>query len=137
MSVQSIYKAFGNKPALLKTVFDVAIAGDDEPVPMLQRAALSHVPIQLLVRAAAATDAEAARVWDQLRAERMTGMTVFARALHQEGQLRPDVSVEEAGDMLWTCNSPEVYELLVVQRGWTPERYGRWVADTLTAALMP
>ena len=97
VSVQSVYKAFGNKPALLKTVFDVAIAGDDEPVPMLQRAALGrvrdepnprrklelygefvadvsprHVPIQLLVRAAAATDAEAARVWDQLRAERMT-----------------------------------------------------------------
>jgi AcrR family transcriptional regulator len=162
VSVQSIYKAFGNKPALLKTVFDVAIAGDDEPVPMLQGAALSrvraepdprrklslygefvaevsprHVPIQLLVRAAAATDAEAARVWDQLRVERMTGMTMFARALHQEGQLRPDVSVEEAGDMVWTCNSPEVYELLVVQRGWTPERYGRWVADTLTAALLP
>jgi hypothetical protein len=53
------------------------------------------------------------------------------------GQLRPDVSVEEAGDMPWTCNSPEVYEPLVVQRGWTPERYGRWVADTLTAALLP
>ena len=73
----------------------------------------------------------------QSLAERMTGMTMFARALHQEGHLRPDVSVEEAGDMLWTCNSPEVYELLVVQRGWTPERYGRWVADTLTAALLP
>ena len=43
MSVQSLYKAFGNKPALLKTVFDVAIAGDDEPVPMLQRAALGRV----------------------------------------------------------------------------------------------
>lgn len=62
-------------------------------------------------------------------------MTMFARALHQEGHLRPDVSVEEAGDM--DLHSPEVYELLVVQRGWTPQRYGRWVADTLTAALLP
>jgi AcrR family transcriptional regulator len=94
VSVQSLYKAFGHKPALLKTVFDVAIAGDDEPAPMLQRAALGrvqaepdphrklslygqfvadvsprHVPIQLLVRAAAATDPEAAAVWDQLRAK--------------------------------------------------------------------
>jgi AcrR family transcriptional regulator len=43
VSVQSVYKAFGNKPALLKTVFDVAIAGDDEPVPMLQRAALGRI----------------------------------------------------------------------------------------------
>ena len=102
MSVQSIYKAFGNKPALLKTVFDGGRQG--------------------LGPAAGGAD---------------DGMTMFARALHQEGQLRPDVSVEEAGDMLWTCNSPEVYELLVVQRGWTPERYGRWVADTLTAALLP
>jgi AcrR family transcriptional regulator len=132
VSVQSIYKAFGNKPALLKTVFDVAIAGDDEPVPMLQRAALSrvraepdprhklslygefvaevsprHVPIQLLVRAAAATDAEAARVWDQLRVERMTGMTIPSRST----------------SCWWSSAGGE--------------RYGRWVADTLTAALLP
>ena len=43
VSVQSVYKAFGNKPALLKAVFDVAIAGDDEPVPVLQREALGRV----------------------------------------------------------------------------------------------
>jgi hypothetical protein len=36
--------------------------------------------------------------------------------------------------MLWTCNPPEVYELLVIQRGRAPERHGRWVADTLAAA---
>jgi AcrR family transcriptional regulator len=161
VSVQSVYKVFGNKAALLKTVFDVAIAGDDEPVPMLQRADLErvrdepdprrklslygefvadvaprHVPIQLLAGAAAATDPEAAGVRDQLRAERLAGMTQFARALHQDGHLRPDVSVDEARDMLWACNSPELYELLVIQRGWTPQRYGRWVADTLTAALL-
>jgi hypothetical protein len=63
-------------------------------------------------------------------------MTQFARALHQEGHLRPAVSVDEARDMLWSCSSPERYELLVVQRGWTSQRYGRWVADTLTAALL-
>jgi len=65
-------------------------------------------------------------------------MTLFARALHREGHLRPDVSADEARDILWTCNSPELYDLLLVlQRGWTPERYGRWVADTLIAALLP
>ena len=161
VSVQSVYKAFGNKPALLKAVFDVAIAGDDEPVPVLQREALGrvraepdpyrklslygefvaevtprHVPIQLLARAAAA-DPEAAGVWDQLRAERLAGLTLFARALHQDGHLRPGVSVDEARDLLWTYNSPELYELLVLQRGWTPQRYGRWLADALTAALLP
>jgi AcrR family transcriptional regulator len=162
VSVQSVYKAFGNKPALLKAVFDVAIAGDDEPVPVLQREALGrvraepdpyrklslygefvaevtprHVPIQLLARAAATADPGAAGVWDQLRAERLAGLTLFARALHQDGHLRPGVSVDEARDLLWTYNSPELYELLVLQRGWTPQRYGRWLADALTAALLP
>src|SRR5687768_9797810 len=37
VSVETVYKAFRTKPALLKAVLDVAIAGDDEPVPMLQR----------------------------------------------------------------------------------------------------
>jgi AcrR family transcriptional regulator len=162
VSVQSVYKAFGNKAALLKAVFDVAMAGDDEPVPMLQRAALGrvrdepdprrklelygefvaevtprHVPVQLLARAAAVTDPEAAGIWEQLQAERLAGLTVFARALHDEGHLRPGVPMEEARDLLWTCNSPETYDLLVLQRGWTPERYGRWVADSLIAALLP
>jgi AcrR family transcriptional regulator len=162
VSVQSVYKAFGNKAALLKAVFDVAMAGDDEPVPMLQRAALGrvrdepdprrklelygefvaavtprHVPVQLLAKAAATTDPEAAGVWEQLQAERLEGLTMFARALADAGHLRPDVSVEEARDLLWTCNSPETYDLLVLQRGWTPERYGRWVAGSLTAALLP
>jgi AcrR family transcriptional regulator len=162
VSVQSVDKAFGNKPALLKGVFDVAMAGDDEPVPMLRRGALGrvrdepdprrklrlygefvaevaprHVPVQLLAKAAAATDPEAAGVWEQLQAERLDGLTLFARALHDAGHLRPDVPMEEARDLLWTCNSPETYDLLVLQRGWTPERYGRWVADALTAALLP
>lgn len=162
VSVETVYKAFGNKPGLVKAVVDVAIMGDDEPVPMLQRdrvrqmeaeadprrklamygehlaaSAPRRVPVELLVRAAAASDAGAARVWDQLEAERLTGMAFFARHLHEEGHLRPGVSVEEARDVLWTYNSAEVYELLVMRREWTPQRYGRWVAGALSAALLP
>src|SRR4051794_11907552 len=43
VSAQSVYKAFGNKPGLLKAVFDVAMAGDDEPMTMMQRKALTRV----------------------------------------------------------------------------------------------
>ena len=162
VSVETVYKAFGNKPGLVKAVVDVAIVGDDEPVPMLQRervrrmeaepdprrklvmygehlaeSAPRRVPVELLVRAAAASDPAAARVWDQLDAERLTGMGFFARHLDEGGHLRRDVSVEEARDVLWTYNSAEVYELVVLRRGWTPKRYGRWVADALAAALLP
>ena len=27
-------------------------------------------------------------------------------------------------------------ELLVIKRGWTPERYGQWVGDTFIATLL-
>jgi AcrR family transcriptional regulator len=162
VSVETVYKAFGNKPGLVKAVVDVAIVGDDESVPMVQRervqrieaepdprrklgmygehlaeSAPRRVPLELLVRAAAASDPGAARVWEQLEAERLTGMGMFARHLNEGGHLRPGVSVEEAQDVLWTCNSAEVYDLLVLRRGWSPQRYGRWVAAALAAALLP
>jgi AcrR family transcriptional regulator len=162
VSVQTVYKAFGNKTGLAKAVFDVAIAGDDEPVPVLQRASLGrvrdepdphaklrlygeflaevaprHVPVQLVIRDAAAADADARTVWAELQAERLEGMTLFAQALHDEGHLRRGLSAAEARDVLWTLNSAELFQLLVLERSWSPERYGRWVADALIAALLP
>jgi AcrR family transcriptional regulator len=161
VSVQTVYKAFGNKPRLAKAVFDVAMAGDDEAVPMLQRASLGrvqseadphaklrlygeflaqvaprHVPVQLVIRDAAGSDPDARAVWAELQAERLRGMTLFARALHDEGNLRPGISTNEARDVLWTYNSAELFQLLVIERGWSPKRYGRWVADALIAALI-
>ena len=160
VSPQNVYRAFGNKPGLLKAVFDVAMAGDDEPLAMMQREALTriredpdpreklrlygrfvadtaprHTPIQLLARAAAATDPEAAAIWDQLCVERLHGMTLFARGLAEH--LRDDVTVDDARDLLWTHNSPELYDLLVNARGWLPERFGQWLSASLIAALLP
>jgi AcrR family transcriptional regulator len=162
VSVETIYKAFANKAGLIKAVFDVAIVGDDEPIPMLERDLVRRIraepdprrqlriygehlaaagprtsALQLLVRGAAVSDREAARMWDQMLAERLTGMTQFARELHDKGNLRPDISFEEARDVLWTYNSVELYDLLVLQRGWTDERYGRFIVDALIAALLP
>jgi AcrR family transcriptional regulator len=162
VSVQTVYKVFRNKSGLAKAVFDVAMAGDDDPVAMLQRATLSrvrnepdprkkfqlygehlaavaprHVPVQLVILAAAATDPEAGKVWDQLQAERLTGMSLFARSLRNEGHLRSGISAKEARDVLWAYNSAELFKLLVIERGWSPRRYGQWIAGALTAALLP
>jgi AcrR family transcriptional regulator len=161
VSVETVYKAFGNKAHLLKGVFDVAIVDDHAPVPMLQRDLVQRIeaapdprrkfemygdhlalagpragPVQLLVRAAGAGDPEVAAVWDQMSSERLYGMTEFARHLYDGGYLRAGVTLEEARDVLWTYNSVELYDLLVVQRGWTPERYGAWVARALASALL-
>jgi AcrR family transcriptional regulator len=161
VSVQYLYKVFGNKAGLVKAVFDVAIAGDDEPVALQDREDLTAVrtetdprrklelygqhmasigprtmPVLLVVRDAAASDAAAAEVWAQLQAERLHGMTMFADDLHNHGHLREGVTREEARDVLWLHNSLEVWDLLVTQRGWTPKRYGDWIAHQLIAALL-
>ena len=162
VSVETVYKAFGNKAGLVKGVFDVAIVGDQEPVPMLQRESVARMraepdprkklrmygehlaaagpragALQLLIRSAAPSHPDAAVVWDQMVEERLTGMTQFARHLHEGGYLRSDLSVDHARDVLWTYNSVELYDLLVLQRGWDPKRYGRWIAEALIAALLP
>ena len=61
---------------------------------------------------------------------------MFAKALDDAGHLRPGVSVAEARDVLWTYNSAELYHLLVSERKWSVTRFGRWIADALTAALL-
>jgi len=161
VSVETVYKAFGNKAGLVKAVFDVAIAGDDDPVPFLQREFVQrnmaepdphqkltaygeHLtaitprthPVLLVVRDAAVSDPAAAEVWEKLQAERLTGMTAFATHLHEGGHLRAGVSPEHARDVLWTHNSVELWDLLVRQRGWSRETFGTWVGEQLIAALL-
>jgi AcrR family transcriptional regulator len=162
VAVPTVYKAFGNKAGLVKAVFDVAIAGDDEEKSVLERRALArvraetdprrmlrrygdflaevaprHVPVQLVIRDAAAADPIARTLWEELQAERLAGMAMFAGALARGGHLRSGVGRDAARDVLWTYNSAEVFQLLVLERGWSPRRYGRWVSDALTAALLP
>ena len=161
VSVETVYKAFGNKPGLAKAVFDVSVVGDDEPVPMMQREATlrnmaepdprvklkvygEHIaavagrtgPLLLVLRAAASTDTGAADVWATLQRERLMGMTHFGRHLLENGHLRDGVTAEEACDVLWTHNSVEMWDLLVNQRGWPLERYGQWSGQQLIAALL-
>jgi hypothetical protein len=68
---------------------------------------------------------------------RLTRMTSNARNLAEAGHLRDGITVEHAGEVLWTYSSPELYELLVLGRGWPAERYGTFIADAMIAALLP
>jgi AcrR family transcriptional regulator len=160
VSVQTVYKLFGSKARLAKAVFDWSIAGDDEAVPIVERPRLAqvraeqnterklrlygehlahtaprHVPLQLVIRDAAGADPDAATVWAELLEERLRGMTMFAKDLHAGGHLREGVTAAQARDTLWVYSSAELYQLLVIQREWKPNRYGRWVADALISAL--
>jgi AcrR family transcriptional regulator len=161
VSVETVYKAFTNKAGLLKAVFDVSVAGDDEAVPIserdfiqaiidepdaarkitmytdhLARIASRTAPVQLLARDAAAANPDAAEVWTQMRAEMLVAMTSFADNLATTGRLRPKTSRIRARDVLWTYHAPELYELLVLERGWSSKRYGEFLAEGIIAALL-
>jgi len=161
VSVQTVYKAFANKATLLKAVFDVSVAGDDDRTPMAEREVIGAIraepdatqkivrytrhlaegahriaPVQLLARDAAGADSAAARVWAQMRQEMLTAMTYFAADLIDTGQVHAGLAPDEVRDVLWTYHSPELYELLVLQRGWTAERYGRFLGEAMINALI-
>jgi hypothetical protein len=59
-----------------------------------------------------------------------------ATRLRAGGHLRAGMTIAKAADILWTYSAPELYELVVLRRGWSPARHGRFVADAMIAALL-
>jgi AcrR family transcriptional regulator len=160
VAVQTIYYGFGNKQAVLKEVVDRTIAGDDKPVATLDRpwfqkalstktakahlkahvegtrAVLERVaPIMKMVEAAAATDPGIADLWPNQEDPRLTVQTAAATSLLTKPGARPGVSVEHAADVLFGLLSPEVYLVLVSQRGWSPKQWEKWTQETLLPQL--
>jgi hypothetical protein len=89
------------------------------------------------MRSAAATDAEMAALVSESDEANLERMRHHARFLAKRGDLRRGVTVEEAADLLWTCTSVELYELLVLKRGWSLPRDGAFLADFMIATLLP
>lgn len=161
VAVQTVYFHYGNKRTLLKEAVDLAAAGDDEPVPVLERPwneamhAADDVdqvlsiwtrngaeiferiaPIMGVVRDAAVVDAEMAEQWATNEAQRLTAFRELAALLDDRGDLRADLDVDQATDLVFALNSVEVYLLLTRGRGWTTERWERWLTETLRASLV-
>ena len=162
VSAESVYKGFGTKAALAKAVFDLVIAGDDEPVPVAERPAVQAVRdepdvrrkiamfvaglaerqarsagVQILIRDGRHVDDSLAPVWAKLNDEGLAGMTVLGRHLLQTGQLRDEIDLEEVRDVLWNYLAIDTYERLVLTQGWPLERYSRWLAHAITSAICP
>jgi AcrR family transcriptional regulator len=162
VSAESVYKGFGTKAALAKEVFDLALAGDDEPVPVAARPAMQAVRdepdarrkiamfaeglaqrqarsalVTILIRDGRHVDDSLAPVWAKVHDEGLAGMTALGRQLLETGQLRAELDLGEVRDVLWNYLAIDHYERLVLIQGWPPERYARWLAAALTTALCP
>ncbi len=159
VSVETIYKSFGGKPGLVREIYERGLEGrgaeraydrsdamrelEEDPRTIMREwgkltAEVASVvtPIRLLMRHVAVTDDEIAVIVDSAEQERLERMRHHARFLKQREYLRAGVSVGEATDVLWICSSLEIYELLVMRRGWTMSRFARYLGDFMIRALV-
>ena len=159
VSVETIYKSFGSKSGLVREIYERGLEGsgarrayersdemrDRESDPrtvmrewgrLTAEVASVLTPIRILMRHLAPTDREIAAVLETAEAERLARMRHHARYLNARGHLREGVTVSEATDILWICSSLEIYELLVIRRGWPTTQFARYVGNFMITALL-
>jgi len=159
VALKTVYVAFETKPRLLRALWNNRLRAEDEERPMgrhpmylevldepdperklrlnarnsrlgkLRIAALSDV-----IRGAAPADPDIATLWERINREYHANQQAVVRSLAEQGALRTDEA--RATDILWTLNHPNTWQLLVGERGWTPEEYERWSADAACAQLL-
>lgn len=162
VSPQTIYNSVGGKAEVLKACYDVTLTGDDEPVAMSDRPEFQAMfdtpdaaayldryaawcrlvservaPIMGAVSAPGAGDAGAQGFAETTERERRIGTTHAMTRLRDVHGLPDGLTLEQAVDVAWTLNAPEVYDRLVRRCGWTPAAYESWLAAQLRATLAP
>jgi len=162
--VETVYRAFTSKAGLFRMVMEAVLAGGATraDVPVVERPAIRAVidepdprrqialyvatqpgihrragPLLRALRDGMATNPELEAVWDEMEAWRLEGQGRFVTMLAEGGALRRGLAVEDGRDIVWTLCSLAVYDLLVVERGWSSERYQEWLTAALTCELLP
>ena len=161
VSNESVYKGFGGKPGLVRAIYEQSLLGAGGP-PAEERSDraqatftdprelmeqfgrfISEVspigaPVYLLIREAAASgDPDMAALLRDVDDGRYRRMLHNARQVLGRGFLREGLTENEVADVMFMSTSAELYETLVLKRGWSAERYGRFMARTLAANLLP
>jgi AcrR family transcriptional regulator len=160
VSVPTVEQNFGTKRRLLKCVVDVGKAGDDESIPLLQRAparaaqaaataeeflrlvaqeigtvSMRVAPLSVVVAQAAATHRDIAELAGELDDQRRSVASWIVERLQRDG-LRPGLSIESAIDTVWVLLDPVVHHRLTHDRGWTTDAFSAWLVDSLTQLLL-
>jgi len=161
VNVDTVYELVGRKPVLLRELIEQAISGTDHAVVAEERTYVVALraepdphaklriyakatrenqqrlaPLFLALRDASATEPEAQQVWQEISDRRAANMRKFAEELRRTGQLRTDLPIDQAADVVWATNSSELFVMLTIERGWPADRYEHWLADTWNRLLL-
>jgi AcrR family transcriptional regulator len=160
VALKTVYAAFGTKAEVLRGLWNLRMRGDEEPVPLAQRPWFRELiaepdpgrrlalvarnarivrertaTLTEIVRQAAPGDAQIAELWARFQHELYElGMREVAKTLAREGSLATEPKT--AADLLWTLTHPDLYLLLVRERGWKPDAYEEWLRNALCRELL-
>ena len=157
---KTVYVAFETKSGVLRALWHLLLRGDLQDVPVGDRSwyrevldeadperklrlaarASSRVKgragrLMGVIRSAAATDPDIRELWDRIQRDFLENQRGVVESLHARGSLREGLTVDRGTDILWTLNHPDVW-LLLLDRGWTPEEFEEWFADTIRRQLL-
>jgi AcrR family transcriptional regulator len=161
VALKTVYVVFATKSGLLRALWDLRLKGDqaeagvaerpwyrevvEEPDPERQlrrnagnaRLVKERIAgVLKILRSAAPVDPDAEALWRLIQTDFYDNQRVIVESLQARQALRPGLGVARATDILWTLNHPDVWLLLVGERGWTPGQWERWFADTTCAQLL-
>jgi len=161
VSRRTVFNSVGGKAALLKLALDWAIVGDDEPIAMADRPAVRAIraepdprkalmlwvqtvtevasriaPLSEVLTAAADADPAAAELLAEASRNRMFGPTALIKYLASLDGLAAGVTEQRAAELCWALIDGHLYQLLVIQRGWSTVEFTRWLFDSLAAVLL-
>jgi AcrR family transcriptional regulator len=161
VALKTVYVAFATKSGLLRALWDLLLKGDEDDAAVAERPWYREVvdepdaerQLRLnarnarivkqriagllgVIRDAAPLDADTAALWNLIQSDFYDNQRAIVQILHKKKALRSGLDVTRATDILWTLNHPDVWLLLVGKRGWTPEQYERWFADTTCSQLL-
>jgi AcrR family transcriptional regulator len=151
VAVETVYAAFKNKPTLLRQIWYVHFRGDEQDVPLYDRAEMQEIlaetdlasrirkhaefvtatnrrmaPLLAALVGAAANEPGAAAMLDEWAERRIDVATKYAHAAAATGQL--GISEHECRDVLFATMDGALWQRLVAERGWSDERYAAWLA---------
>ena len=161
VALKTVYVAFQTKSGVVRALWNLQLRGDEDAAPVAERDWYREVleepdperQLQLnarnsrvaklrigevieVIRGAAPLDPDIGALWNRIQTEFHANQREIAKSLDDRSALRPDLDINRAADILWTLNHPDVWQLLVGQRGWTPEQYEHWFADAARSQLL-
>lgn len=161
VALKTVYLAFETKSGLLRALWNHLLRGGRDDVPVARQewyrevldepdaerqlrlnarnsrlVKLRIAAVLEVIRSAAPVDPDIDELWSRIQSEFHANQRVIVESLNDKNALVPDLDVERATDILWTLNHPNVWQLLVGERGWTPDRYEEWFADTACSQLL-